>query len=165
MGQRGQDEDGWDGGDRTRWGTVPSTHWTQSPHQGARQEPVGLGGTGDTVGTPGWGHGPSVGHFSFQQRWLSGDPHPEDPCPGRSGVSPSPAPRWRPQAGCSPRAAPHAPCPQTLTCMQGSRLWDTGQGTQDPRCPRPVTPRCAPDPPAKAHASHALPALRALLPR
>ena len=196
MGWRGQDEDrdgtrgkGWDGGDRDGAATPSQlcpargdTPDAEPPRRGRAGAGalMGLGGTGDIVGTPGWGRGPSVGHCAFQRRWLSGDPQPKDPRPGWSWVPPSSAPRWRPRAGCSPlrrvgarpRTLPACTHAHTHThahtragMCTGPQSWGAGQGTGEPGHPQPVTPRCAPDPPAEAHAGHALPALRALFPR
>lgn len=142
-------------------GPVPSTHGTHTPHGGARAGAgalVGLGGTGDVVGTPGWGHGPSVGHCAFQWRWLSRDPHPRDPRPrdprpSWSWVPLSPAPVWvlpPVPGGC---VAPHAPCThprshtrtRSHTCrhVHGASILGRRAGDRGPRAsPAGDTPLC-----------------------
>lgn len=75
---------------------------------------------------------------------------------------------WGPRDGAT---APHGPCPHPCShactyidthhtraglCMGP---WPRGAGDGDAAGPQPVTPRCAPDPAAEAHAGHALPAL------
>lgn len=141
---------------------------------------AGLGGTGDVVGTLGGGCGPSVGLCAFHSGGSVGTPNPGTPALATAGCPCPLLPAGGPGLGAPPLCRVGAR-PRTLparthahththaytragTCM-GPRPWGAGQGTGDPRCPRPVTPRCAPDPPAEAHAGHALPALRTLFPR
>lgn len=172
MRRRGQegDRDGtggkrWDGGNGTCWRTVQpppdgcsQPKGTSPAHTGPRA-PGPLSRGGDIMGTPGWGHGPSVGHCAFQRCWLSGDPHPRDPHPGWSWVPPSPAPRWQPRAGCPPPqcpggcAAPHAPCPhprshprpRSHACrhVHGASVLGHRAGDRGPRAsPAGDTPLC-----------------------
>lgn len=189
----GTGKKGWDREDRTHWGTVqspPASCPRTSPaHTRPRAPTEGLGrswglcGAGrdrGCCGDPGIGLWPLCGALCLSRWWLSGDPNPGTPAPATAGC---PCPLLRAggpglgapplcRVGARPRTLPARTHAHTHThahtragTCTGPRPWGAGQGTGDPGCPRPVTPRCAPDPPAEAHAGHALPALRTLFPR